>query len=307
MARTASTVSDLRRFNRWRLSTFLLVTGMAVMLPSISLAQQSKVVPATKELDKSLSIDIPTSVYKMEFVLVPGDDAKGIKPFYMSTTEVTWDAFDVYVYRLDDPNAPPAGKGADAVTHPSKSYLPPDRGFGHENFAAITISHKNARTFCEWLSMKSGKKVRLASDSEWQHACELGDKGDKQFTTSTAKEFAWYVDNAEEKTHKVASLKPNALGIFDMRGNVAEWVTGSKGEALTKGGSFQDGLDKIKDPSDTVPHSPDWNGSDPQIPKSKWWLADGPMIGFRVVVEPQEAKIEAKPETKPEEKKPVRE
>ncbi len=306
MTRTASTVDSFKRSNTWQLRAFLLVTGMAVMLPGICEAQQSKVATEPRELDKKLAIDIPTSVYKMEFVLVPGDEAKGIKPFYMSTTEVTWDAFDVYVYRLDDPNAPPAGKGADAVTHPSKSYLPPDRGFGHENFAAITISHKNARTFCEWLSKKSGKKVRLASDTEWQHACELGDKpaaGEKQFTADTAKEFAWYVDNAGEKTHKVASLKPNALGIYDMRGNVAEWVTGSGGEALTKGGSFQDGLDKIKDASDTVPHNPDWNGSDPQIPKSKWWLADGPMIGFRVVVEPEEAKAEPKPE----EKKPVRE
>ena len=268
------------------------------MLSNISCAQQATPV-AAKEAEKNLSIEIPTSAYKMEFALVPGDEAKGIKPFYMSTTEVTWDAFDVYVYRLDDPNAPPAGKGADAVTHPSKSYLPPDRGFGHESFAAITISHKNARTFCEWLSKKCGKKVRLASDTEWQHACELGDKGDNQFTPATAKDFAWYVDVAGEKTHKVGSLKPNALGIYDMHGNVAEWVTGSKGEALTKGGSYQDSIEKVSNPADSVPNDPDWNGSDPQIPKSKWWLSDGPMIGFRVVVESEEAKPVAAPENKP--------
>ena len=285
------------------LQACLLISGIAVMLPSISSAQQAKPIETKKELDKTLSIEIPTSAYKMDFVLVQGDDAKGIKPFYMGTTEVTWDAFDVYIYRLDEPNSPPVGKGADAVTHPSKSYLPPDRGFGHDQFATITISHKNARTFCEWLSKKCGKKVRLASDAEWQYACELGDKGEKQFTPSTAKEFAWYLDNSEEKTHKVAGLKPNALGIYDMRGNVAEWVTGSRGEALTKGGSYQDGLDAIKNPQATVPNDPAWNGSDPQIPKSKWWLADGPMIGFRVVVEPEEPK----PEAQAAEKKPHQE
>jgi formylglycine-generating enzyme required for sulfatase activity len=259
-------------------------------------------------LPASITVDIPTSAYKMNFVLVPGDPAAGIKPFYLSTTEVTWDAFDVYLYRLDDPNAPPVGKGPDAVTHPSKSYLPPDRGFGHEKYAAITISQKNARAFCEWLTKKSGKKVRLASSKEWTHACTLGDAGASQFTPATAKEFAWFANNADGKTHEVGTLKPNALGIYDMHGNVAEWVTGPDDAPGTMGGSYQETVEEgVKAAKDMTPYNPDWNGSDPQIPKSKWWLSDGPMVGFRAAIEAEEnAEIPANtPKSEPTVNKPA--
>ena len=273
------------------------IAAIAVMVSIAGHALAQQATPETKKteatsptkLPATVTVDIPTSAYKMTFVLVPGDPATGIKPFYMGTTEVTWDAFDVYLYRLDDPNAPPMGKGPDAVTHPSKSYLPPDRGFGHEKYAAITISHKNARTFCEWLSKKSGKKVRLATSKEWTHACALGDAGKGQFTPSTAKDFAWFASNADGKTHEVGTLKPNALGIYDMHGNVAEWVTGPEDAPGTMGGSYQETVEEgVKAAKDMTPYNPDWNGSDPQIPKSKWWLSDGPMVGFRAVIEAEE-------------------
>lgn len=237
---------------------------------------------------------IPSAAYEIEMVLIAGDAAGGIKAFWISRTEVTWDAFDVFIYRLDEGGEQGAGgaggagdmgaaASADAVTRPSKPYLPPDRGFGHEGFAAITMSHANATAFCEWLSSKSGKRFRLASEDEWEHAC-----GGAPTDLSGA---AWHAANAEGKPHRVGGKAANAHGLHDMLGNVAEWVNGRDGKPVVKGGSYRDGAEQMT-PAARQVNSRAWNASDPQIPKSKWWLADAPFIGFRMVCE-VESKDEA--------------
>lgn len=229
---------------------------------------------------------IPTAAYQIEMVPIAGDEARGIKPFWISRTEVTWDAFDVFIYRLDEGGeqggdaSAAASADADAVTRPSKPYLPPDRGFGHEGFAAITMSHANATAFCRWLSEKSGRRYRLATEDEWEHACGAA--------PADLGSVAWYAANAEGKPHRVASKAANAHGLHDMLGNVAEWVNGRDGQAVVKGGSYRDPAEQVT-PSARQVSSRAWNASDPQIPKSRWWLADAPFIGFRIVCEAEAA------------------
>jgi formylglycine-generating enzyme required for sulfatase activity len=99
------------------------------------------------------------------------------------------------------------------------------------------------------------------------------------------KDIAWFGDDADDKTHQVASKKAGALGIFDMAGNAAEWVTSGEGKPLTCGGSYKDDADKVGCEARMPPNSA-WNASDPQLPKSKWWMADCTFVGFRVVCEP---------------------
>ena len=65
-------------------------------------------------------------------------------------------------------------RGFDAISRPSKPYLPPDRGFGHDGYAAISLSHKNATEFCVWLSARTGRKYRLPTVVEWAHAAMAG-------------------------------------------------------------------------------------------------------------------------------------
>jgi formylglycine-generating enzyme required for sulfatase activity len=227
--------------------------------------------------------DVPTAAFKFEMLPIPASTDGKIKPFYMSRYELTWEAYDVFVYRLDEQG----GLGAvDAVTRPSKPYLPPDRGFGHEGFAAISMSFKNAEEFCKWLSAKSGRKYRLPTEDEWQHACLAGSSTKYCYGDDPARlgEYAWYAANSSDQPQPVGKKKPNAWGLCDMHGNVQEWCIGRDGKPVTAGGSYRDDPAKLAATARALPE-PAWDASDPQLPKSKWWLADGPFVGFRVVCE----------------------
>lgn len=234
-------------------------------------------------------VTVPASGYKLDFVKIPGDKDKKIEPFWMCTTETVWDAFDVYVFKLDEPEENRGGTtGADAKTHPSKPYLPPDRGFGHAKFATISVTYKSAEGFCAWLSGKTGLKFRLATEDEWEHACRAGAPSSEAYGfeggAGKLRDYAWFKDNAEGVPHEVATKQPNAWGLYDMHGNVSEWVKGRDGKPAVKGGSYLDVADNL-----TIawrsPQLPAWNSSDPQVPKSRWWLSDAPFVGFRVVLE----------------------
>ncbi len=62
------------------------------------------------------------------------------------------------------------------------------------------------------------------------------------------------------------------------------WVTGNDGKPVTCGGSFEDKPEDCT-PSSRAHQTDDWNSTDPQNPKSKWWLSDGQFVGFRIICE----------------------
>lgn len=227
---------------------------------------------------------IPGTGFSLTMLPVPASADGAVQAVWMSKTEVPWDAFDAFLLGLDvQEGAPP---GSDAVSRPSKPYLPPDRGFGHAGYATISISHHAAAGYCVWLTAKTGRKYRLPTEQEWEHACRAGTATAYSFGDDPGAlgEHAWFADNSENKPHPVGRKRPNAWGFHDMHGNVLEWCTGADGKPIARGGSYRDGAEKLKA---DVRHkqTPAWNSSDPQIPKSKWWLSDGPMVGFRIVCE----------------------
>jgi len=237
---------------------------------------------------KTASEEIAGTPAKFDLVQLPAGkitlkDGKeyDIKPIWIGTTEITWDVYDVYWQRLDlKPEE--VQKGVDAENRPSKPYAPPDRGFGHNGYPAGSNCYAEAQKFVKWLSKKTGHKYRLPTEAEWTYACRAG--GDGKVDKGELKSVAWYSANGDDKTHEVGKMKPNAWGLYDTLGNVAEWSVRADGVGVACGGSFQDDAEDVNCDSHAE-YTSAWQRDDPQDPKGKSWLSNGAHIGIRVVRE----------------------
>jgi len=237
---------------------------------------------------------IAPTLVTFEMIPVPGgtvtlDSPTGprvvvVAPFWIGKTEVTWDEYDVWVYRLDLAAAAPGGSdSADATARPSRPYGAPDRGFGHHGYPALAMTYAAARAYCAWLSAKTGRHYGLPTDAQWTRALELGLGTDTALSGDRRDALAWHAGNAAHQPHAVASKRADALGLYDLLGNVAEWVTIPDGAPVVRGGSWADPVARVGPRTRAAPTSA-WNETDPQFPKSRWWLADAPFVGFRIVL-----------------------
>ncbi|MCH8273416.1 MAG: SUMF1/EgtB/PvdO family nonheme iron enzyme [Armatimonadetes bacterium] len=221
----------------------------------------------------------------VKFTMVPvpdgsitlGGEEHTVRNLWMSESEITWDAYDVWAFQFDLSPKEQA-EGVDAESRPTRPYGAPDRGFGHQGYPAISMTHHAAVEFCKWLSKKTGRKYRLPTEAEWEYAARAKER------EYDLRAVSWHWDNAEDKTHPVGKKAPNQWGLHDTLGNAAEWCDGLDGKPVLCGGSFADKAEKIN-PGARAYQTPDWNERDPQIPKSTWWLSDAPFAGFRVVCE----------------------
>lgn len=223
---------------------------------------------------------IPDTVVAFEMVPVPAGTVvvegkpTAVAPFAISRTEVTWDMYDLFA--MGQSGAP----GADAVARPSQPYGAPDYNWGHNGYPVISVTYDAAEAFCAWLTARTGKTYRLPTEAEWIRVAELAAAG--AATPADREAMTWHRGNAKATTHPVGKRKPDAHGLSDLFGNAAEWVTTAGGTRATRGGSFRDPLDATG-PAARAPYDISWQDRDPQLPKSKWWLSDGPFVGFRIV------------------------
>ncbi len=82
---------------------------------------------------------------------------------------------------------------------------------------------KDIQTFIQKINAKTGKTYRLPSEAEWEYACRAG--GDDEYCGGNNLDvLAWYDGNSGDKTHPVGQKQPNGFGLYDMSGNVLEWV-----------------------------------------------------------------------------------
>jgi formylglycine-generating enzyme required for sulfatase activity len=209
-----------------------------------------------------------------------------VKPFFMAATETTWEVFDGYLLSGEPSKPYDQTKFApDAIARPSRSYHLPDLGWGHKGYPVICVSSETAEMFCRWLSSVTKKKYRLPTEAEWELAAREGKTGEWKLSEAELAKREWYSENNFTTTSPVAKREPNAFGIYDMLGNVGEWAVDMSGKPVLCGGDFN------STPAQATPktrryYHPDWQQTDPQLPKSRWWLSDGYFAGFRVVCEP---------------------
>jgi formylglycine-generating enzyme required for sulfatase activity len=166
------------------------------------------------------------------------------------------------------------------------SYRTPDGNFGHYGYPANCIGFDAARRYCEWLSTNTGKHFRLPTEAEWEYACRAGGPPLKPDAEALDK-IAWVWDNADEKPHPVGKKQPNAWGLYDMLGNVGEFVIRDpkSDKGLLAGGSYKDYAEDVHSGT-REPESHEWYKNDPEEPPMRDWLSyTVHHVGFRVVME----------------------
>lgn len=254
--------------------------------------------PAAKPVDlaslaKTFTQTVEVFQVKFDMVLVPGDEAAGVKPIYVGKTEVSWDEFMPWVYTKDITDSAEAAKLRAKKLRPSLPYGEVSRGYGNEGFPALSMSKLSAELYCKWLSEQTGRNYRLPTEKEWEHFNKLGRGGkDLALAEDEAKEIAVYEgnsfvdENGDYQTRAVGSKKADAIGLHDVAGNLIEWVTDTGKDRVVRGGHFKDTVDLLGAAGRLIEDMDVWNMNYPNEPKSIWWFVDAKWVGFRVVCDP---------------------
>lgn len=253
--------------------------------------------------------------------------------FFMAEIEVTWDEYLAFYVqtaaegRSTDTEGTRKNKDkTDAISGATPPYGQPDQGWGMGQRPAISFTFHAAETYCKWLSKVTGKAYRLPTEAEWEYACRSGSQGPYFFPgdpnkfmktglrarlskndTAVINTYVIYKANSSAKTQPADRIKPNAFGLKNMLGNVAEFCSdwyqpdaystypegvlkNPKGpeegeERVVRGGSFLSTADALRSATRDYTRTAAWLKTDPQMPKSIWWYSDCFNVGFRVVCE----------------------
>lgn len=130
--------------------------------------------------------------------------------FAVGRFEVTYDEWDACI--------------RDGGCEPAGGLVANDQGWGRGRRPVVEVNQGSAEAFLEWLSAKTGKAYRLLTEAEWEYSARAGTQtaystGDTITTDQANFNSAW-----EGNTREVGSYRPNGFGLYDMHGNVDEWV-----------------------------------------------------------------------------------
>lgn len=184
----------------------------------------------------------------------------------------------------------------DAVTGPTEVY---DTGFNFEYAEAPdspvpTASQFATRQYTKWLSLIADQTYRLPQRAEWQHACLAGSRSKYCFgdDEKQLKDYAVFVGSAldDPLTLRVGTKQPNAWGLFDVHGNVSEYVieeSATRGKQyghVACGGNAESEFEECRFDS-VIRSTEDWWDQDPDLPRSAWWATseESRVTGFRII------------------------
>ncbi len=152
-------------------------------------------------------------------------DDKSDRDNKMPAHQVTLSEFSVGQY-------PVTFEEYDLFCEAARRKKPKDHGWGRGRHPVINVTWEDAVAYCEWLSEQTKQKYRLLTEAEWEYACRAGSEtaycfGDDEDQLA---EYAWYDGGWDEGSHPVGEKKPNVFGLYDVHGNVWEWVQDWLGE-----------------------------------------------------------------------------
>ncbi len=135
--------------------------------------------------------------------------------------------------------------------------------FKGDNLPVERVSWNDAQEFIKKLNGKEGtNKYRLPSEAEWEYAARAGTTTRYSFGDDESKlgDYAWYEGNSGSETHEVGQKKPNPWGLYDMHGNVWEWVQDKYHDLVGYDGAPGDGSAwESGDGTDRVWRGGDWS------------------------------------------------
>jgi formylglycine-generating enzyme required for sulfatase activity len=133
------------------------------------------------------------------------------RPFAVARFDLTFDEWDACV----------ADGGCDG-------YRPQDQGWGRGRRPVINVSLENAMAYVTWVSRNTGKTYRLLTESEWEYAARAGSTTayywGKEIGTGNANCNGCGSKWDNDQTSPVGSFSANAFGLYDMAGNLWQWV-----------------------------------------------------------------------------------
>jgi len=252
-----------------------------------------------------------------------------VEPFWMGKYPVTWAEYRQFMRLADlfrgfetmQPPLRPVTKDrlADAVTAPSNLYDPTFtfRKGQKPRLPAVTMSQFAAKQYTKWLSRLRDEFYRLPSEAEWEYACRAGTSTAYFFGDDPAQleKYAWFFDNSHESPHEVGQKLPNPWGLYDMSGNVGQWVLDAysadgykeiaaksvAGQSIPwdrairwptrlfprviRGGSWDADAADCRSASRRPSNDDAWRETDPNSPKSPWWFTEPAAlsVGFRII------------------------
>jgi sulfatase modifying factor 1 len=242
-----------------------------------------------------------------------------VAPFWMGECEVTWAEYKVYMqlyrhlkeFQARNVRQVTDANKIDAITAPTPLYEPDFTfEFGDEpKQPAVSMTQYSARQYTKWLSAISSQQFRLPTEAEWEYACRAGSDKAYSFGDDAGQlgDYAWFAGNSEGTGSKIVrQKKPNPFGLYDMHGNVAEWVidgylpyaakdlvdaekdwarTERPDPRTVRGGSWEFPPEQCRSASRLGSNDKEWKGHDPNRPYSPWWFTSDPArgVGFRLL------------------------